>query len=142
MGHGFPLENIPAMPGRVSAKGQPGLRDQNPVSGSRHCRLSTSGEKVFYNLPVHIRQTKMPALVFEGQFGVVNSQVFEDGSVQVMHVDGILDDVVAVVVGFSVGYAWLESFTRQPHGEAARMVVATIIGISQAALTVDGKLKL
>src|SRR5208282_5618277 len=33
----IPLVNIPTVPGHTSAKGQLRFRDQNPVSGSRHC---------------------------------------------------------------------------------------------------------
>jgi len=48
---------------------------------ARNSRQSTSDEKFIYDFPVHIRQTKMPALVLEGQLGMIHSQVFEHGGV-------------------------------------------------------------
>ena len=59
--------------------------------------------------------------------GVVDAQAVQDRGVQVVDVDGVLDDVVAVVVGLAVGDAGLDAAAGQPDREAARMVVAAVI---------------
>ncbi len=49
-----------------------------------------------------VGQAEMAALVFEGQPRVVDPQAMKHRGVQVVHVDGIVDDVVAIVVGLAV----------------------------------------
>ena len=51
---------------------------------------------------------------------------------------GSSSDVVAEVVGLAEHEARLDAAARHPHGEAARMVVAPVIGVGQLALAVDG----
>ena len=50
---------------------------------------------------------------------------------------GILDDVVAEVVGLAVDRAALRAAAGHPHGEAARVMVAAVVLVGQAALRVD-----
>jgi hypothetical protein len=47
---------------------------------------------------MNVRQSMVAALVLEGQPRVLDPQAVEDGRVQVVHLDGILHDVVAVIV--------------------------------------------
>src|SRR5262249_8526112 len=59
-----------------------------------------------------------------GQALVVDAEGVEDGGVQIVDVDGIGGQVVAVLVGRAVGNARFEAAAGQPDGEAARMVIA------------------
>ena len=56
---------------------------------------------------MHIRQAEVSALELERQAFVVDAQAREHGGVQVVDVDGVFGDVVAVVVGFAVDVAGL-----------------------------------
>src|SRR5688572_4415363 len=65
---------------------------------------------------------------------VVEAEYLEHGRVEVADVDGVLDDVVAEVVRLAVDGAALEAAAGHPHGEAARVVVAAVVLLRQAAL--------
>jgi hypothetical protein len=54
----------------------------------------------------------MPALVQERQFRVVDTQAVQDRCVQVVRVDRILGDVLAVVVGRAVGDSRFDASTE------------------------------
>jgi len=88
---------------------------------------------------------------------VIDTELVEDGGVEVVDVDGTgdefffgwidslsirADDVVAVVVGCTVGHAGFDSAAGHPCGEAARMVIAAIVVLGEFALRVCGATKL
>ena len=54
-----------------------------------------------HHRPHHVGQPEMPALELVGQPRVIDAQAVQDGRVQVVHVDRIAGDVVAVVVGLA-----------------------------------------
>ena len=62
----------------------------------------------------------------------------EESGVKVVDVDGVADDVVAELVGFAVDETFLETTAGHPHGEAARVVVASEVVFGDIALTVGG----
>src|SRR5262249_24498397 len=64
------------------------------------------------------------------------------GGVEVVDVDGVLNDVVAVVVGLAVDDARLDAAAGQPEGEAAAVVVAAVVVPGQPTLAVDGAAEL
>jgi hypothetical protein len=78
-------------------------------------------------LAVHVSQPVVTALEFKRQLGVVDSQTVENGRVQIVHVDRIAGDVVAVVVRFPVGNPRLDACAGEPNGEATRVVIAAVI---------------
>ena len=84
----------------------------------------------------------MPALELEGQAFVVDAQAVEDRGVEVVDVDGVLDDVVAEVVGLAVDDAGLDAAAGQPDGEAAAVVIAAVVVVAVRALAVDGAAEL
>ena len=57
----------------------------------------------------HIRQAEVAALELEGQLGVIDAQGAEDRRVEIVHVDGVADDVVAEVVGLAVSEAGFDA---------------------------------
>src|SRR5262249_11851202 len=77
------------------------------------------------------------ALVAVGEALVIEAKKMEHRSVEFMDVDGILDDVVGEVVGLAVDLARSAPASRNPHGKAAWVVVAAVVGGGQAALRVD-----
>src|SRR5204863_10163034 len=85
----------------------------------------------------NVGQTIMAPLEFEGQLHVVHAQAMEDGSVQIVHVDRVLDDVIAEVVGFSVGHPSFNATSGEPDGEAARMMVAAVVVLGERALRIN-----
>ena len=73
---------------------------------------------------------------------MVDAHEVEDGGVELAEVDGVLHDVVAEVVSLAVRDARLHAGTGHPHGEAAWVVVAAVVGLGQRALRVDRASKL
>lgn len=85
--------------------------DQNDVS-SRYVILNRpnssppSGlDDVFHHVSMHISEAEIAALVFVGELLMINPELVEQGGVEVVHVHGILDDIVAVVIGLAVSNA-------------------------------------
>ncbi len=103
--------------------------------------LNESGKNAFYYMGFfHSRKAEVKALVFDGETFVIDAEVVEEGGVEIADVDGILDDVVGVVIRFSI-VAGFETSTDYAGGEATAMVVATMVILSQFALTVDSAAK-
>ena len=75
----------------------------------------------------HIGQPVVAALVLERQPGVVDAEAVQHRGMQVVDVHRLVDDVVAVVVGLTSSDPRLDAAARHPHGEAARVVVATVV---------------
>ena len=61
---------------------------------------------------------------------------------QIVDMDGILDDVVAEVVRRAVGHSALDAAAGHPDGETARMMIATVIVGRQLALAIHGAAEL
>src|SRR2546423_8183451 len=91
---------------------------------------------------MHICQAEMATLEFKGELFVVDAEAVQDGGVEVVDVDGAVNDVVAVIVGFAVGNARLDAASGHPQGETTAMMVAAMIVFGQGALAVDGASKL
>src|SRR5262249_30961677 len=104
--------------------------------------LVVSPQNLPHHIAVHIRQPEVAALVAEDEAGVVDPQAVEDSGVEIVDVDGITDDVVAVIVGFAVADAGLDAAAGKPHAEAAAVVVAAMIGGGELALAVYGPAEL
>src|SRR5215831_15315143 len=76
------------------------------------------------------------------QASMINAQAVEDGRLQVVDVDRIARDVVGEVVGFAMDDAGADAAARQPHGEAARVVIAAVVLARERALAVYGAAEL
>ena len=68
---------------------------------------------------------------------MIDAEKVQCGGVQILNVNGILGDVVAEVVGRSVGRSRLHSSAGHPDGETARMMVATCLGAVPFSLAGD-----
>ena len=73
---------------------------------------------------------------------MVDAHEVEDRGVELAEVDRVLHDVVAEVVSLAVRDARLHAGTGHPHGKAAWVVVAAVVGLGQRALRVDRASKL
>ncbi len=58
-----------------------------------------------------------------GEPFVIDAQDMENGGMQVVDVDGILGDVVAIIVGSAIGDAFFDAGAGKPVGKTARMMV-------------------
>ncbi len=64
---------------------------------------------------MHIGEAVVAALELEGELFVVDAELVEDGGVEVVDADGILGDVVGVVVGLADGLSRLDAAAGEPH---------------------------
>ena len=87
---------------------------------------------------MHIGQAEVAALEFVGELGVIYAEAVQNGRVQIVDVDWIIDDVVAEVVGLAVGQTAFDAAACYPEAEAAGMMIAAVVVVSQHALGVDG----
>lgn len=102
---------------------------------------ATLTEQPIDGFPVDVGQPMVAALEFEGHFSVIDSQAMQQGGIQIVHMDCVSDNVVAVLVRFTETGACPDPATGHPDGEAARVVVSSIILGRQFALAVNGAAK-
>ena len=72
---------------------------------------------------MNICKPVLAPLVFEGQLFVLDPQQMQNRRIEVMHVDGILGDVVAVIIGAAMHMPLLHPGAAQQGGETPGMVV-------------------
>src|SRR5215471_18805340 len=70
---------------------------------------------------------------------MVDSHQMEDRGMQVVNVDGLIDDLEAKVVGGAVNISALDPTAGQPHGKAERVVVAAVLRSALSADLGDGR---
>src|SRR5262249_10855006 len=83
-----------------------------------------SCDYVIHHTATHIGQAEVAAAIALGQLLVVDAQQMEDGRVQVVNVNAILDGVHAELVGRPVGQAALDPSAGQEHREAGGVMIA------------------
>lgn len=92
-----------------------------------HVRVLDSGEAL------------IETLERESEAFVINAKAMEHGGIKIADVRGVLNDVVAEVIGLAVGRASFNTATGHPHTKAAAVVVPAT---SEGSLTVGGAAKL
>ena len=85
-----------------------GRRQASPQHGRLH-------QDVFHDFAEDIGEAVAAALEFVGEAFVIDAEEVEDGRVQVVDVHGVFRDVVAVIVGFTVGDTRLYAATGHPE---------------------------
>jgi len=70
-----------------------------------------------------IRETELTPLVAEGQLFMVHPKEVKNGGIEVVHVDGVLGDIVAEFIGFAVGVARPGSAPGHPDSVCVLVVV-------------------
>jgi len=61
---------------------------------------------------------------------VVNAQQVQDCGIELVHMDRVFDDVIAVVICFAEGEALFYSSASKKHAEAAGVMITAIIGLA------------
>ena len=72
-----------------------------------------------------IRQAEVPPCVTVSKFFVVETQQVENGRMQVVNMDYILDRLEAKFIRRAMNVPAFDTAAREPHGEAVGIVVAT-----------------
>ena len=80
--------------------------------------MTGSGEQLFYDMSMDIRQAEVAALIFEGEAFVVDAKQVHQGCVEIVHVHAIRLDVVAVFVSNTMGITRLHTSARHQEGKA------------------------
>ena len=75
---------------------------------------------------MHIGQTKIAPRVAIGQALVVEAQEMQDGGVQIVNVDRLLDCREAELIGGAVDVAAAHAAAGQEHGEAVVIMIAAV----------------
>src|SRR6185503_9003931 len=86
-------------------------------------------------------QSLIQSLEVERESIVINTKTGEDRCVEIANVHGILYDVVAIVVGFSIRDSGTHATAHHPCGKAARMMIASVVLGRQSTLTIYGTAK-
>ena len=89
-----------------------------------------------YHVPMHVGKSVPPTLVLEDQLLVVDSHQVQKGSLKIVYVDTILNNIVAVRVGFAVNHTGSHTAARHPDRKAARMMIATKVAWREFALAI------
>ena len=62
-----------------------------------------------------VGEAVVAALKFEGELFVIDAEKVEDGGMEVVDADGILGDVIGVVVSLTDGLAGFDAAAGEPH---------------------------
>ena len=74
-----------------------------------------------------IGEAEVSALETIGQTEMIKSQQMEQRRVQIMHMDRILGNIEAEVIGFAMDVTCFQATTGHPHGKGTAVVVATVV---------------
>ena len=96
-----------------------------------------SGDQPLDHFAVDVGEAIVATLEAVGQVLVVEAEAVQDGGVEVVDVDRILGDVVAVVIGLAVADAGLDAAAGHPDGVVAAMMIAAVIVLLDLPLAVD-----
>jgi len=91
---------------------------------------------------VDIGEAVVAALETVRELGVVQTEEVHGGGVEVVDVNGVTNDVVTEIIGFSVNVTAANSGAGHEDAEAARVVIASVVVTGERALGVDGATEL
>lgn len=75
----------------------------------------TSGQQTLNYIPFHVGEAEVSALEEISQAFVIDSQTAQQCRIEIVNVHGILDDVVAKVIGLAVADPRLDPSARDPQ---------------------------
>src|SRR5256884_6677298 len=81
-------------------------------------------EDVFDHFAVDVRDAKVAALETIRQLLVVDAQAAQNRGVEIVNVDRIFDDIVAVIIGPAIADTGFNATARHPNRVAAPMMIA------------------
>ena len=96
------------------------------------------GKEAPDNLAMNVCQSVIASLESIGQAGVVKSQKVEEGGVQIMDVNGILDDVIGKIVRPTEGESSSDACACQPNRVTAGMVISSVVISFERSLGING----
>src|SRR5882762_9030118 len=83
-------------------------------------------EDVFNHFAMDVRDAKVAALETIRKLLVVDAPAAQNRGIEVVNVDRIFDDIVAVIVGPAIAHTGFDSTTRHPNRVAAPMMIAAV----------------
>ena len=89
-----------------------------------------------------IGQPVISPLEAVGKACVIEAEEMHRGGVEVVDMHGILDDVVAEIISFTVDMASADSASGHENAEAPRVMVSTVVVAGQGSLGVDSPAEL
>ncbi len=100
------------------------------------------GEECADDFAVNIGQPIITPLEAVGEACVIETEEMHRGGIEVVDMHGILDDVVAEIIGFAVDMASADAASGHENAEASRVMVSTVVVAGQGSLGVDGPAEL
>lgn len=85
------------------------------------------GEHRLDQIPMDIGQSIISTLETVGQSRMVDSQQVHDRGVQVVHMDGIMSDIVAIIIGLTDHVSALDSRSCHKRRKTPGVVVPTVV---------------
>src|SRR5262245_45460723 len=98
----------------------------------------TLSKDTFHHVPANIGKAITPALVFVDKLFVIVAKEVQHGSLKVMNMNRILDNVITQFIRFSIFDAGLHSAACHPDRKTTGMVVASEIISLECSLTIIG----
>jgi hypothetical protein len=86
-----------------------------------------SHQNLFNDFPVNVRQTEMAALKFESELCVINSEAMENCGVEVVNMDGVPGNVVAIVIRLTIADPGFDSGPSHPQCETSWMMIPAVV---------------
>ena len=86
---------------------------------------------------VHPGEALVEAQVAVGKALMIDTEGLEHGSIEVIYMHGVFQNVVGVIIGKAVFHSCLESASCNPCGEATSVVVTPVAVLGQLALGVN-----
>ena len=83
------------------------------------------GKERFHDFSMHVRESEVAPRVAVGEAFVVQSEAVEEGSLKVMNVNFVFDNMEAHFVCRAIGLAAFDAAACQPHREGLRVVVTS-----------------
>lgn len=88
--------------------------------------MNLSGEQFLDNVVLlHAGEAEVQPVVAEDKVAVINAQQVKDGGLDIVDVDGILDDMEAQFIGSPQGLPRLDAPASEPHGEGLGVMVSS-----------------
>ena len=100
------------------------VRTLTPSEALDNLRLR---QNFLHHVAVDISQAEVTPGIAIGQSLVIESQQVKQGGVEIVHVNLVLDCLVAELVGCAIGEAGLDATASQPGREPLGIVIATKI---------------
>ncbi len=91
-------------------------------------------QDAFDDMSADVGEAETAALVFVNELLVVDAHEVHERGLEVMHMYGVFDDVVAEVVGLAIAEAGFYACSGHPHAETAWVMVASVIVFGELAL--------